>query len=575
MRRMLAALLGLMLCAGLATAGTLTPGLQRQIENMNGSDPIKVFVVMKDQVNVQALDRELHAAKAGLDTRHRTVVGELQGKAQASQQALLADLSAKAATGIVRGFTPHWLVNGVVVATTVDGARELAARPDVDVVEADLVVELIQPLKSEKTASPDKAIGITPGVVAVGARRVWDELGVDGTGALVGVLDTGVQGTHPALSGNWRGNHAPVSECWLDAAGLGDATPIDQHYHGTHVMGTIAGRAANDTIGVAPGAEWIASNIINYPGVDAGFDNGVIASLEFMSDPDGNPATTDDVPDVVQNSWGVNESFTGYVDCDSRWWNAIDACEAAGVVLTWSAGNEGPSGTTLRSPADRATTEFNCFSVGSTLATAPYTISSFSSRGPSGCGGTYAMKPEISAPGSDIYSAEPSGGYQYLSGTSMAGPHVAGVVALMRAANPGLDVITIKQILMDTAVDLGTAGEDNDYGHGFIDGYAAVLAVMSGYGTVNGTVTDASTSQPIAGAQVVASAPGETSRTMTTDAAGAFSTMVPQGGWTLDVSAFGYLGDSAGVTVTEDMTTTQDFALDAAPSALLYGHVYD
>ena len=117
------------------------------------------------------------------------------------------------------------------------------------------------------------------------------------------------------------------------------------------------------------------------------------------------PGTLDDVPDVVQNSWGVNENFSGYVDCDSRWWTAIDNCEAAGVVLTWSAGNEGPGGTSLRSPADRADSPYNSFSVGSTIATAPFTISDFSSRGPSGCGGAFAMKPEVCAPGSSIESS--------------------------------------------------------------------------------------------------------------------------------------------------------------------------
>jgi hypothetical protein len=86
------------------------------------------------------------------------------------------------------------------------------------------------------------------------------------------------------------------------------------------------------------------------------------------------------------------------------------------------------------------------------------------------------MKPEVSAPGVNIYSAVPGGEYQVLSGTSMAGPHVAGVVALMRAANPDLDVETVKQIIMDTCTDLGAAGEDNAYGHGFINAYEAVLA---------------------------------------------------------------------------------------------------
>ena len=280
---------------------------------MSGDDEIKVLVVMKDQVDVRSLDWELHDTKASMETRHRVVVEELQKAAHISQRDLLADLDAKAASGEVRGYTPHWLVNGVVVVTTVNGVKALAERDDVDVVEADLVVELIEPVKSEKTVSADKAIGIAPGVVDVGARRVWDELGIDGTGAIVGVLDTGVDGAHAALSSNWRGNFAPASECWLDAAGLGDATPVDQHYHGTHVMGTITGLAPDDTIGVAPGALWIASNVINMSAGSA-FDNAVITSLEFMANPDGDVNTTADLPAVVQNSWGVNENFSGYYD---------------------------------------------------------------------------------------------------------------------------------------------------------------------------------------------------------------------------------------------------------------------
>ncbi len=574
MKKALATLLALALFAGIAAAGTLTPGLERQMRGMNADDEIKVLVVMKDQVDIHSLDWQLHDSKTALDTRHRIVIEELQKTAASSQRGLLADLSAKATAGVVSGYTPHWIVNGVVVVTTVEVVRELAVRDDVDVIEADLQVELIEPIKSDKIASPDKAIGIAPGIVDIGSRRIWNELGVDGTGAIVGVLDTGVDGTHPALSARWRGNFAPAAECWFDAAGFGDPTPADHHYHGTHVMGTITGQAANDTIGVAPGAQWIASNVINMS-TGSAFDNAVIASFEFMADPDGNPLTTDDVPDVVQNSWGVNEGFTGYYDCDSRWWGAIDACEAAGVVVTWSAGNEGPGGTSMRSPADRAATAYNAFSVGSTNHTAPYVVSSFSSRGPSGCGGAYAIKPEIMAPGDNIYSAEPGGTYQYLSGTSMAGPHVAGIVALMRSANPGLDVITVKQVLMDTAIDMGAAGEENTHGHGFIDGYQAVLTVMTGFGTVTGTVTDATSSLPIAGAAVAVSAPGETTRSLTTNALGVYSSMVPQGAWTVDVSAFGYIGDSAGVTVIEDATTTQDFALTPAPSAMLYGYVND
>ncbi|HPF36674.1 MAG TPA: S8 family serine peptidase [Candidatus Krumholzibacteria bacterium] len=573
MRKLLALALATLLLATGAMAGTLSPGLQDQIRNMNDSDQITVLVVLQDQVDAHAMAWELHDAKVDNDRQHTMIVSALMDNASKTQGPILDYLSSKSLDGEVRAYRAYWLINAVRVATTVAGARDLAARGDVEVVEADLQAELIEPIRSEKALDKSAAgIGITPGVVAVGARRVWDELGIDGTGALVGILDTGVDGNHIALGSRWRGNFAPASECWFDAIGDGSVTPTDTHYHGTHVMGTITGQAPDDSIGVAPGALWIASNVINQ-GASGEFDGDVINSLQFMTDPDGNPATTDDVPDVVQNSWGVNENFSGYVDCDSRWWTAIDNCEAAGVVLTWSAGNEGPGSTSLRSPADRATDQYNAFSVGSTIATAPYTISSFSSRGPSGCGGAYATKPEIVAPGSDIYSAQPGGGYQLLSGTSMAGPHVAGVVALMRAAAPDLDVITVKEILMQTAVDLGDPGEENTYGNGFVNAYDAVLAVMSGFGAVEGYVTDASTGDPIVGAAVLATAAGEFNRAATTDGSGYYRFMLPQGTWNFDYSAFGYLPGSQSLAVVEDGTTNGDFTLSLAPQAVVSGHI--
>ena len=546
-------------------AGRLSPGLERMTRDMKGSDELTVLVCLRDQAPVASLNQSLHVAHARMAVRHSTVLDALRETAARSQGPLLQELAAQSAVGSVRGFTPYWLINAVVVATNVDGVRQLAQRADVDVIEAELVPQLIEPFHSEG-GNAVTAIGITPGVVNIGARRVWEELGIDGTGALIGGLDTGVDGTHPALAARWRGNFAPASECWHDAVGFGDATPADHHYHGTHTMGTMCGLAPNDTIGVAPGALWIADNSINQNAGNA-FDSDILNAFQWFADPDGNPATLDDVPDVVQNSWGINEGFGGnYVDCDSRWWAAIDNCEAAGVCVTWSAGNEGPGGTSLRSPSDRAASPYNTFSVGATLHSPPYTIASFSSRGPSGCGGPYAMKPEISAPGVSIYSAQPGGGYQNLDGTSMAGPHVAGVVALMRAANPDVDVDTIKQILMDTAVDLGTAGEDNTYGHGFLNAYDAVIAVLAGYGQIAGTVTDGTFATPIAGASVdVLSDPRVTS----TNASGAFQITLPAGTWTLEYSAPGYVTGQQVVEVLDSQVADGSFAMTRLPDPVV------
>ncbi len=559
-----------MIVAGSAQAGVISPGLEHQMSSLQDDDTVKVLVVMRDQADIRTMDLELHAAKAAMDTRHRMVLDALQYTAKSSQVNLLNILEDNKASGRILGYTSHWIVNAVVVKGSVSAIRDLALRGDVERIEPDLIVELIEPVESKAVEkNGTRGIGITDAVVSVGARRVWNELGIDGTGVIVGVLDTGVAGNHVALTDRWRGNWFPVEECWLDAAGLGHSVPTDTHGHGSHVMGTITGLAADDTIGIAPGAVWIASNIINSStGTD--FDNGVISSLEFMADPDGDPLTTDDVPAVVQNSWGVNEGFDGYYDCDSRWWDAIDNCEAAGVCLTWSAGNEGSGSTTLRSPADRAATPTNCFSVGSTAQTSPYTISYFSSRGPSGCGGAFAVKPEICAPGEDIYSVNATGGYTTMSGTSMAGPHIAGVVALMRASNPNIDVITVKEQLMATAIDLGDVGEDNTYGHGFVDAYAAVMAVMGGIGTVEGTITDSVTGLPVEGV-LVQKVGGFNSAT--TDANGFFSMTMPAGDESFTLTRFAYGDGAFDVTIPEDSTVVYDTTMNPLASATISGVV--
>ncbi|MFA7330436.1 MAG: S8 family serine peptidase [Candidatus Delongbacteria bacterium] len=488
--------------AGAAAAGQFSAGLERLAAGRSADEALTVLLSLREQADIAGLDADLHARRATRAARHEAVVRSLKERAASSQQDLLRSLEQLRRTGKVQGYTSYWITNAVLVKAPLGVLRELAARADVALVEPELLVELIDPILPAtpgERAPGDGQRTPEPGVLAVRAQEVWNQLGVTGSGALVGGIDTGVLGTHAALSSRWRGNNGhPTAECWLDAAGLGHTTPNDGHGHGTHTMGTMVGGAPGLEVGVAPGAQWIASNCINMS-TGGGFDNAVIASFQFMADPDDDPGTIDDVPDVVQNSWGVNEGFSGYFDCDSRWWAAIDNCEAAGVCVTWSAGNEGPSATTLRSPGDRALTPYNCFSVGATDPTAPYTIASFSSRGPSGCGGAFAMKPEVSAPGVDTYSCYNNGSYTTMSGTSMAGPHVAGVVALMRSANPDIEVDAIKQILMDTAVDLGPAGEDNAYGHGFVDAYEAVLAALSGFNdTYPPNITPASLDQVLA-----------------------------------------------------------------------------
>jgi len=577
---LLAALIGLLAVPALGSAAELDPRVQAELDAKSPHEYLSVILFMADQADVAGLDAELKLQRASRDYRHEAVVTALQ-EATASQTELLALLEAEQARGEVAGFTSYWISNLVVVKATKTMVLRLAARDDIARIEPNFRVELIAPEQTgpqddpgaKESASLSRGVGVTNSVRATNADQVWYELGITGAGTIVANCDTGVDGDHPALTDRWRGNFAPASECWLTLIGGNPNYPEDDGNpsHGTHVMGTITGlgAATEDTVGIAWGALWIATDPINQ-GVSSGFDNDIITAFEWFADPDGNPGTLDDVPDVVQNSWGVMEEFwPQYDNCDSRWWNVIDNCEAAGVVTTWSAGNEGDDfgDESLRSPADRATTATNCFAIGAVNAedySFPYPLASFSSLGPTGCDvePDLKIKPEVVAPGVNVYSSVDGGGYQGgWNGTSMAGPHVAGVVALMREANPDLDVVTIKEILMATAVDLGPQGEENSYGHGFIDAYQAVLAVMSGFGRIEGTVLNASDGYtPVPGALVEVP---EADRATTTAADGTYSLMVPAG--TYDVGAshpsFSPVIES-GVVVDEDATVVLDFDLD-------------
>ena len=488
----LAALLTGLALGAPASAGQIDPAFDQYLNTLAADAKVSVIVMLADQAPVADLDRELATTSATLPVRHERIINELKAAADATQPALLADLQSRKGSGEVTGFTSYWIANLVVAEMSVKAVREIAARQDVGDVYSNFTVSLIEPvrdLQKEDGENEDLVNSATPGLRAINAHRVWYELGITGAGRLVCGLDTGVLGSHVALSTRWRGTHAPWQEAWKDLLGAGGTQfPSDSNGHGTHTMGTMTGLgvATGDTVGVAFGAEWIACNAINQ-GVGPAFDSDIIAAFQWIADPDGNPNTTADVPDVVQNSWRINEGFPGgYTDCDPRWWVVIDGVEAAGCAVVFSAGNEGPGAQTIGSPPDRITTPTNGFAIGAVDARTgfsfPFPIASFSSRGPSGCPGTATekIKPEVSAPGVEVYSSTNNGSYgsNGWSGTSMAGPHVSGIIALMRQANPNLDVTTMKQIIMNTARDEGVAGEDNTFGWGVPDAYAAVNAAL-------------------------------------------------------------------------------------------------
>ncbi len=438
---------------------------------------VSVLVYLKDQADLNSITDQMDEQRASLQLRHETVVSELQNIASETQTDLVEYLNELKSQYLVKDFKCFWIGNIIRVDTYQHVVDQIAKRDEVLKVYPNYIVELIEPVNEKIENKPDFNRDVEIGLEAIRAPEVW-EMGITGEGVLVATIDTGVDGDHPALASRWAGVAYPRYEghpewAWLDSFAGQNNFPFDYSNHGTHTMGTVCGGAPGDQIGVAPGALWISAGW-EYTDVSQ-FVSDMIESFEWMVDPDSDPSTNWDVPAVCSNSWGLSDAF-GVPDCDETFWTYLDACEAAGIVIIFSAGNEGSEG--LRRPADRATDDYRCFAVAAVDGNNPdWPIADFSSRGPTYCTptGDEAIKPDIAAPGVSVRSSVPGGGYDSFSGTSMASPHINGVVALMRQAAPNMSVEHIKEIIFQTAYDLGDEGEDNTYGWGMVDAYEAVM----------------------------------------------------------------------------------------------------
>lgn len=450
----------------------ITNRLAEVIDSSAENETIQAIIILEDQYPIWDLDEQLYANKSSLQERAFTVITELQQHAESSQKELLSFLATKSKDKVSR-YKNFWITNLITIEATKDILVELSYSPDISLIDIDEFIDLIEPIEI-KPAS--KAIGhAEDNLKIVNAHKMW-AAGFTGNGVIVANIDTGVDGDHPAVGSNWHGNNVPWEHAWFDAF-QGTSFPSDsegsqdQAGHGTATMGVIAGLdpELNDTIGVAFGANWIAARALFGQGVTS---TQLLECMEWIIDPDGNPQTTEDLPAVLNNSWG---SCYNYYECTTVYDNALAAIEAAGIAIIWAAGNDGPNPGTTCKPPNQNHSEMHIFSVGGIWHYDPsLPVDPWSSRGPTPCnnGTGNNIKPEITAPlaiRTSIYNGE----YAYWKGTSFSAPHVAGAIALLKEAFPEKTGTELKWMLYGSALDLGAPGEDNDYGMGVLDVWAA------------------------------------------------------------------------------------------------------
>ncbi|GHF77394.1 S8 family serine peptidase [Streptomyces filamentosus] len=510
----------------------------------------------------EADDSSARAAK-GKPAKAAAVYRAKTAFAKKSQAGVIALAEEAGAT-----YQSFWISNTVKITGDRALAEKIAARSDVTAIEADDPVMVPDPLPG--TTEVPRVNAVEWGVDRINAPKIWSDLGIRGEGVVVGSIDTGVQFDHPALASKYRGlkidgsyDHAYN---WFDPGGTcPTSAPCDNNGHGTHTVGTMVGDdGGSNRIGVAPGAQWIAAKGC---GTSSCSQADLLASGQWMlapTDASGANPRPDLAPDVINNSWGADIIDTWYKDLVQAW-------RDAGIFPAFSNGNNGVEGcNTAGSPGNYS----NSYASGAFDSN--NAIASFSSRG---TGEDGIVKPNIAAPGANVRSAAPGGGYTVKSGTSMASPHTAATVALMWAASPALrgDVVATERILNETAIDTadlscgGTAEFNNVWGEGRLDALAAVEASPRGaLGAIGGKV--GSGGSGVAGATVTLDGPMKS--TLTTGADGSYG--VPKvlvGDYKVTVSKFGYHSTESTVTIVENGTATKDFSLEKAPDATISGTV--
>jgi len=432
----------------------LSQDLVLAIDRATDDELITIMVVLKNPDKTEPLQLPIPARIQ----YYRRIAAQ-------SQAHLLRELAEEDEIAI-KVMGQNWLVNSILMKAKPRTIKKIAKRKDVHKVSRNGNVRLIDP--ELQPVSYVSEPGIAWGVEEIGVESCWLS-GYTGRDVIVAHTDTGVDPDHPALAGKFTGH-------WFDAV-KGQPAPYDDNGHGTHTLGTLLGGDGTgpypDDLGVAPDARYVAVKVMGEDGM--GTYKQCLDGLEYI-------ANLKSIVDIrlVCGSWSLADPEEDFL------FSACLRLNELGILAVFAAGNSGPGPETTDTPSnypmvtcvgavdrDGQVTEFSARGNAPDMEPwsdpASWVLADWNFR-----------KPDLTAPGADIRSCVPGGGFRRLSGTSMAAPHVAGVAALLLQKDASLSPRDLMLTMIQTANSgTGESGNKYDaaYGWGCVDAWEALRSL--------------------------------------------------------------------------------------------------